>query len=369
MNSTRRVLEFVFVVAVAAVLAGCSSAPVPVDADRTIVARFDNGNGLFPGNAVSVLGMRVGEVVDVAPRGGEIEARLRVDGSIPVPADVHVVTVSDSILTDRHVELTPAYQGGPELGPDVVLGTQRTETPVEFDSLLAMAEKLTTSLGGDGKGNGPIGGLMDLGSAATVDNGADMRAALSELSRALQLGESGGAATKDAITQVVTNLDALSAAAARNDHTLREFGSGVAQLSDLLAEESLGAGDTGTTLNRIIASVTDLLHRNQGAIAASVSNSNTIATSLADYDRNIGEFIDVFPLVTDNAYNAIDQNVGALRATVDINRFLLDGQMTKEVCNLLGLTNLGCNTGNMRDMGPDFGITAILHGLAEGEPK
>lgn len=232
-----------------------------------------------------------------------------------------------------------------------------------------MVQKLATSLGGDGTGNGPVGDLLDLGTGVTAGHGEQMRTALGELSRALQLGSDRGAATREAITAVVTNLDALVAVAARNDTTLREFGAGVHQLSDFLAAQGLGTGDTGTRLNRIITTVTELLRQNQGTLGALAGNTHTISRALADYQVNIGEFLDVFPLVVDNAYNAIDQNAGALRVTFDMNKFLLDGQMVKEVCNLLHLTELGCDTGTMRDMGPDFGLTAILQALAEGQPR
>ncbi|MFF7940826.1 MCE family protein [Nocardia gamkensis] len=363
MSVTLATVKLAVVTLTAACLAGCSAAP---GADTTtLTAHFANANGLYEGNSVSVLGMRVGRIVRIDARGTDVEVEMTVDSGTRLPADVQAVTISDSILTDRHVELTPVYRGGPTLRDGAVLDTTRTKTPVEFDALLSMAQKLSASLGGDGAGSGPVADLMNLGAAATSGNGDDMRAALGELARALRPGEDHGAATRDAITKVVTNLDALTAAAARNDRTLREFGSAVARLSDFLAEQQLGAGTAGAALNRIIAQVTDLLIRHRGTIAGLTTDANTLSTSLAAYDYNLAEFLDVFPLVTDNAYNAIDHNVGALRAAVDINRLLLDGQMVKEVCNLLQLNNLGCATGTMRDMGPDFGITAILAGLAE----
>ncbi|MGW5381582.1 MlaD family protein [Nocardia sp. NPDC003963] len=361
----RRTVLAIIVVAAAA-LAGCSGGPLQ-PADTVITARFENANGLFRGNAVSVLGMRVGEIAGIRPRGSGVDIDLRIDGSIPLPADVRAVALSDSVLTDRRIELTPPYRGGPELPEHAVLGAERTAVPVEFDSLLAMADKLTTALGGDGHGGGPVADVMGLGTAVTQDNGDRMRTALGELAAALRLGADDGAATRAALTTVVTDLDSLTALAARNDATLREFGSGIHQLADLLAGEGLGTGDTGARLNRILGAVTALLQQNQDKIAALAGNSGVLTTSLAAYNRNIAEFLDVFPLVTDNTYNAIDQNIGAVRATVDINRFLLDGQMVKEVCNLLHLTNLGCDTGTMRDMGPDFGITAILQALADAE--
>ncbi|MFC8526042.1 MlaD family protein [Nocardia sp. NPDC057227] len=343
------------------VLAGCSSSHAP---ETTVVALFDNANGLYPGNVVAVLGMKVGVIEEITPRGGGVEVVLRVDGEIPLPAEVRAVTVSDSVLTDRHIELTPPYRGGPRLPRAAVLGPERTATPIEFDGLLAMVEKLGTALGGDGTGRGPIADLLTLGTGVTDGNGDDLRAALAELARALRMS-GDGAGTGAALGTVITGLDELSGLAARNDRTLREFGTGIRQLSDLLADQNLGSGDTGALLNRILDTVTDLLRRNQQTLTGLTGNAATITGTLADHQGDIAEFLDVFPLLADNVYNAIDTEAGALRATVDINRLLLDGQMVKEICNLLNLTGLGCNTGDLRDMGPDFGITAILQALAE----
>ena len=36
----------------------------------------------------------------------------------------------------------------------------------------------------------------------------------------------------------------------------------------------------------------------------------------------------------------------------------------KEVCNMMGLRQLGCSTGTLQDFGPDYGLTYMLDGLA-----
>lgn len=364
MTRTGRGAKWAAIVAAVALVAGVASVSARHHDTTTITAQFDNANGLFRGNAVEVLGMRVGKVTGIHAHGTAVEVTLSVDASVRVPADAQAVIVSDSILTDRHVELTPVYRGGPVLPDHAVLDLAHTKTPVEFDSLLAMADKLSKSLGGDGQGDGPIADLMNIGAAATGGNGDHMRAALTELSQALQLGPDDGAATGVAITNVVKNLDELSSAAARNDTTLRQFGSAVRQLSDLLAGEDLGEGDAGAELNAILGQVTDLMQQNRAQLKGLLANSTGLTKALADNTDNLADFLDVFPLIIDNTYNAIDTKVGALRATFDLNRALLDGQMLKDACNLLGLKELGCATGSWKDMGPDFGITDMLGTMA-----
>ena len=370
MNSVLRGVKLAAVALLGAVVAaGCSSGPMGglTDTSMTVTGQFANANGMYVGNPVSVLGMKVGKVTDIRARGGHVDITMDVDKWVKIPADAQAVTVTDSVLTDRHIEFTPAYRGGPTLADHAVLGPDRTRVPVEFDSLLAMADKLSTSLGSQGNGQGPVAGMLDVGSQIADGNGNSLRDAMSELSRALQMGPDNGAATKAAVTKVVQNLDALTSAAARNDQTLRDFGSGVHTLSDILADQQLGTGDTGAKLNQIMAKTTSLLERTRDKIGMLTSNGNTMTKSLADYNDNLAEYLDVFPLVTDNAYNAIDPNIKALRGTVSLDKFFLDGQMLKSVCNLMNLHDLGCATGTPRDMGPDFGIGQMLSGMA-GQP-
>jgi virulence factor Mce-like protein len=289
---------------------------------------------------------------------------MSVDRAIRIPVNAMAVTVSDSVLTDRHIEFTPVYSSGPALRDGAVLPVSRTRTPVEFDSLLSTADTLSRSLGGDGKGGGPLANMVDLGASVTTGNGADIKSALDELSRALRMGDDGGAATRNAITDIVNDLNSLSTTAADNDRKVRAFGAAVHQMSDLLADLNLGSGDTGAELNQILTQTADLMQTQRGTISGTASGANVLLKSLADYQGSIGEFLDLFPLVTDNAYNAIDQQAGAGRVHVNVDKIALDGQMVKQVCNLLQLKQLGCATGKVSDMSPDFGVTAMLAGIA-----
>lgn len=354
----------VLVLLVAVVCFGSVRAATAAESTISVTAQFDNGVGLYEGNSVSVLGMPVGKVEKISPKGTYVEVVMSIKGDVKVPAGVDAVTVSTSILTDRHIELSPAYTGGRVLKNNDFIGLDRTKTPVEFDRLLAMADDLAVELEGDGKGSGPVAQLLDVGSAITEGNGKDMRAALGELSKALRLGKDGGAETKDAITTIVDNLSVLTDAAAKNDGQIRDFGSAVNQLSGILAEQDLGSGDTGAKINEILGQAEDLLRTNKDNLNGTIGNSNTLVKTLADYRRELAEFLDVTPLLLDNAYAAVDQENKVARVHAQLEKVFFDGQLLKEVCNVLGLRQLGCATGTLSDFGPDFGVTDMLEGMA-----
>lgn len=363
---TRPLVKAALLAAIALGACACAGGPLAGRTDRgmTITAQFDNANGLYEGNAVAILGMPVGKVEKIVPKGQFAEITMHIDPGVKIPADAQAVTVSTSILTDRHVEFTPVYQGGPMLADHDTVGLARTRTPVEFDRVLAMADKLAVQLAGDGHGAGPITDLLNIGAAMTDGNGAKIRSALGTLSTALKMSDERGAPTGDAITTIVTSLDSLTKAAVDNDRTIRDFGAAIHQISAVLAGERLGSGSTGAQLNKILAATADLLDKNRPALKSAAANGQVVTRALADYRREIAEVLDLTPMLLDNAYNMIDHEKRAIRAHPLLDKIELNGQATKELCNLLGMRQLGCATGTITDFGPDFGITSMLEGLA-----
>lgn len=362
--TARALVRTAAVVAMALGASGCSDASGPADRGMTITAQFDSASGLYEGNAVSVLGMRVGEVTKIVPTGRYVDVTVHVDAGVEIPADATAVTVSTSILTDRHIEFTPPYRGGPTLADGDTLSLARTRTPVEFDRVLTMIDRLAVQLRGDGHGGGPVADLLGVSAAMTTGNGPRIRDALGELSTALRMSQERGAPTGDAITAIVTNLDNLTKAAAENDETIRRFGSSVRQLSAVLAEERLGSGSTGAQMNQILTQTADLLETNRDALKSTAANTELVTRALADYRREVGEAFDLMPMLTDNVYNMIDPEKQAIRAHPVLDKIELNTQATKELCNLLGMKQLGCATGTIQDFGPDFGMTSMLEGLA-----
>lgn len=153
----------------------------------TVTAQFDSAAGLYDGNVVAVLGMPVGKVSKVTSKGSYVEAELTVDKNVKIPAAARAVTITTSILTDRQVELTPPYRSGPVLKNHDTIGLTRTKTPVAFNRVLDMLDKVSKSLKGDGRGGGPVADLSDAAVAITDGNGKEILAALDELSKALRL--------------------------------------------------------------------------------------------------------------------------------------------------------------------------------------
>lgn len=330
----------------------------------SVTAQFDSASGLYEGNVVAVLGMPVGKVTKINPKGAYVEVEFTVDADVKVPANAQAVTVSTSILTDRQIELTPPYRGGAMLANHDTIGLTRTRTPVEFSRVLAVLDRVTKSLEGDGHGGGPLADVINGGAEVVNGNGAKIKGALDELSKALRLSSDGGAQTRGQITTIIKNMSSLFEAAAANDSKLRDFSSTIHQVSQILADEDIGGGSTGRKLNDLVQRAGEILDANRDTIRQALLNGNVTAKTLVEHQRDLAETLDVGPMLAENAYNMVDRENGAVRAHFLTDRMLFDSQLTKEVCNLMGLRQLGCSTGTVQDFGPDFGLTYVLDGLA-----
>ena len=72
-------------------------------------------SALYEGNDVRVLGVRVGHVDEVEPQGDRCGSTCSSTDGVEIPADAQAVVVAPSLVSDRYVQLTPAYTGGPAM--------------------------------------------------------------------------------------------------------------------------------------------------------------------------------------------------------------------------------------------------------------
>src|SRR5258707_13748357 len=107
----------------------------------TVVAYFDNTNGIFRGGDVMMLGVPVGKIVSIEPQPQRAKITFWVDKQYKVPADVKAVILSPQLITARQIALTPIYTGGPTLQSGAVIRQDRTAVPVEWDDLRQQLQK------------------------------------------------------------------------------------------------------------------------------------------------------------------------------------------------------------------------------------
>ncbi|RDI67946.1 MCE family protein [Nocardia pseudobrasiliensis] len=214
----RAALTFTALAVVATVAAGATAAYTEIarpwldrvhPAQRTICAEFTDTVGLYEGNSVTMLGVEIGRVTHIEARGDRMRLTLSVDRSVEIPADAEAVTMSSSIVTDRRVELTKPYTGGPTLPGAQCIPLERTRTPIGISDALDALGKLAGDLLGQDSG-GPsdnaIGGTLAAADRAIDGTGEQFNALLRQLSQLV--GDPADRA--DTFRRLVDNLDTLT---------------------------------------------------------------------------------------------------------------------------------------------------------------
>jgi phospholipid/cholesterol/gamma-HCH transport system substrate-binding protein len=357
----RRVKRAFAAVATVLALAATGSCSVFSAEPTTVTAQFASSVGLYEGNWVAVLGVNVGKVTDIRPEGDHIVATMEIDPGTAVPADAVAALVSPSVVTDRHVELTPPYKSGPKLKTGDLIPLDHTRTPIEIDAVMAVADQLAAELAKTEGGKGLVKDSFDVMASNLKGNGAKIRDSISAMSKAI------GAVTedRDALTNLITNLDKLTAAAVKNDKTIRSFSSNLTEATELFAENSPEFGRLLTKIDKLLTQSERLLSDNRANVQKVLKRSRVTTKTLVRNERDLQESVDLLPLTFQNLYGALDPERGMSRAHANLDEAILDTQLLELLCGRTGITLPGCSSGGLAKYGPDLGVTELLLGGAK----
>jgi phospholipid/cholesterol/gamma-HCH transport system substrate-binding protein len=350
-------------IAMVSIAAGCSLVPDSVNdaLGNTIhvTADFENIAGVYEGNEVAVLGLTVGKIDKIEPKGEYVLVQMSLDKDAKVPAEAIAASVSPSVVTNRHIELTPAYAGdGPTLsdGDHIPLG--RTRTPVEIGTLIKTIDEFAAALSPSAAN--PTGPLSADNLYQVLNgHGEDIRRTLDALSGALKTGLDN----QDAVSNSIIKLNELTQMIADNDQTVREFSGNITQMSQLLADQAPGLQSVLAQLNDFLANTSSVLAENRQAFGDSLTRLSGTTLQMRQNARSLIEIVDVTPLLFQNIDNAVSREERAVRLHALTDRALFDNELLNLFCERIQMRSEGCRTGKLKDFGPDLGLTAALLGV------
>jgi virulence factor Mce-like protein len=272
-------------------------------AGTRITAYFAKAVGVYPDSEVKVLGVGVGRITSVTPEGDRVRVEMTVADGIEIPAAAQAVVVAPSLVSDRYVQLTPAYESGPLMADRTVIPLERTATPVELDDLTASVNDLATALGpGGANENGALSDVLDTAAANLSGNGELFNQTIQELSAAsATLSDSRG----DLFT-TVDNLATFTEALAESDAQVKAFNDKLADVSGYLADDRDELGTALTSLGTALTDVHGFIATNKDAISANVEKLTGVTKALVDQRAAIAEILDVAPLAMSNFLNTYD---------------------------------------------------------------
>jgi phospholipid/cholesterol/gamma-HCH transport system substrate-binding protein len=302
------VSRVVAALAVVAVVAG-ACALWPRDDRVRVTGEFQRAVGLFPGSDVRILGVEVGQVTSVTPKGDTVLVEFEFDKKYPVPADAKAAVVAPSLVSDRYVQLFPAYKGGPKLADGARIGRDRTAVPVELDRISQSLDDLLVALGPEGANKeGAFSRLLDTGAANLDGQGQNLHDMNRDLSKALTT-LSGG---RDDLFGTVKNLQSFTTMLATNDQQVRWLNHDLSSVSVQLDGErddlSAALKNLAIALNEVSTFVRD----NRAGVKTNVAQLTAVTSTVARQRDALAETLTNAPVAISNLQNAYNPKTGTL---------------------------------------------------------
>lgn len=316
------VLAVLLVVALAVVL-------WPGQADRRGTAYFSRAVGLYQGSDVRVLGVRVGTVDKVTPQGDRVRVDFSYKPSVKIPASARAALVAPSVVSDRYVQLTPAYTGGPVLADGAQIPLDRTATPVELDQIFQSLDDVSVALGPKGANkDGALSRLLDVGAANLKGNGQAINSSVVDLSAAVGTlaGSSGD------LFGTVKNLQQLTSALAASDQQVQAFNTDLEGVADQLSGERQNLSAALTNLSTALNQVAGFVKQNRAGLQTDLDSLAQVTGVLQHQQDALAQILDDAPVAVANLQKAYNPTSGTLDTRNDAEQ-LQDPSLV--ICALL----------------------------------
>jgi len=240
-------------------------------------------------------------------------------------------------VSDRFVELTPAYTSGPTLTRDAVIPMQRSIVPLELDQVYSAVDDLSKMLGPAGANtDGQLSAALHALAQLANGNGADVHSAITSISAALP------ALTNhpDQLQKLIGGLDSLTKSLAQRNNTINALYGDLATATSDLAGDRQTIASAVTNLQAGLSEVAAFIKANQSHIKGSVANLTTAVQAVMSQQESLIKTFDVAPLGFQNFDRAFDTsaacpttkatNCTALFARVDLTQQAFD--LVKTYC-------------------------------------
>jgi len=306
---------------------------------KQVTAYFPEAIGVYPGSTVRVLGVPVGAVDAIQPQGTQVKVTMTVNSGVAVPADAKAVVVAASVVSDRYVQLTPAYTGGPQLADNAVIPVSRTAVPVEVDQIYTSLNRFAQALGPNGLNkNGALSELVKTGAANLTGNGAYLHAMITQFGALSKtLGDNSGN-----LFATITYLQQFTSMLKANDGQVRLAQQQLADVSGFLASDRQDLGAALNELATALGQVQGFIASNRSLLKSNVAKLAAITKILADERASLSEAVNTIPLAVDNVVNAYD----SVNRTLDGRGNLNELSMGPGAHDLAAITPGGTGAGS-----------------------
>lgn len=316
MRASIAVAVIVIVIVAAAVVGGWR---LYTAAERTTVkAYFTTTSGIYEGDDVYVLGIKVGAIDSISPEGDKVKVTFHYDSSVKVPADAKAVILSPSLVSSRAIQLTPAYTGGKALSDNAEIGLDRTAVPVEWDDFRAQLERLASSLGPTkSEPQGPLGGVIDSAAKNLDGRGDAINDTVTKLSDAMTTISDG----RNDLFSVVRDLQVFVDALASSDQQIVQFNGRLASVTQVLTNTDNELAGALSDIDNVTEEITTFVADNRDKLSHAVQRLTEVTSTLNDSKPELEQLLHVAPNAFANAINIYQPAQGALTGALAVTQF------------------------------------------------
>jgi phospholipid/cholesterol/gamma-HCH transport system substrate-binding protein len=284
-----------------------------------ITAYFVSATGIYPGDEVRVLGVKVGSIAAIEPAGANARMTINVDHGVPIPADAKAVIVAQSLVAARYVQLAPAYESsGPTMPDGAVIPVDRTAVPVEWDEVKAQLMRLATDLGPRSDLTGTsVSRFINSAADAMHGNGDKLRQTLAELSGVGRILADGSGNLVD----IIKNLRTFVTALRDSNEQIVAFQDRFATLTSVLNDDRSGLDDALTELSGAVGDVQHFVAGSRHQTAEQIQRLASVTQNLVDHKTDLENILHVAPNAIVNGYDIYNPDSGSFVGSFALNNF------------------------------------------------
>jgi phospholipid/cholesterol/gamma-HCH transport system substrate-binding protein len=307
----------------------------------TITAHFDRTVGLYKESSVRILGVPVGTVTKIKAEGSTVAVTMKITKSgVHIPADAQAFIIPPALVSDRYVQIAPAYTSGPEMGDHGDIPLSRSHAPVEKDQIVASIDRLDLALGPQGANkDGALSRLIHVGAQnLTPDRATQIRQTVSDLADLVSTLDDN----KDSLAGAVTQLDRFASLLLRDDSQIRQLYTDLAQVSAQLDGDRSALASALKNLSIATGEIASLVKSSRGDLRSDVSGILDLTNILVQDKDAVIESLDDVPLALTNLSTAFDPATNTLDTRANFGESVTS-QGDETVCGALEDIGLPCS--------------------------
>jgi phospholipid/cholesterol/gamma-HCH transport system substrate-binding protein len=277
------------IVGVAVMLFAYMQVPTLLGLGRiNVTLELPAAGGLYRFSNVTYRGVQVGRVTEVKLTEKGAEARLTLDTSPKIPADLKAEVRSVSAVGEQYVDLRPGTDSGPYLRDGSVIAMDNTTIPQQVGPMLDQVSALVDSIPGD-----RISDLLDESFKAFNGAGEDFQSLLDSSSKLT--GDING--VSDQSRTLIDDSGPLLDSQAETANSIRTWARSLAGVTQQVAQDDPQVRAILQQGPGFAQQVSGLLEQIKPTLPVLLANLTTVGQILVTYNPSLEQILVLLPAV------------------------------------------------------------------------